>query len=88
MEFDDIEVTNRGTRYRLKVFTGYFRWILAETGWGPGYGEWIQLDSDSVAWSYIREKMPKLAERDGDRAGWVKAFSEAGVEIFGWEPVE
>ena len=54
-----------------------------ESGWGQGYGEWIKLDQSSVAWNYIAEKMPIMGKRKGDKPGWIMAFAEAGLEVFG-----
>jgi hypothetical protein len=89
------EAIHASTVYRLHVIdepvmetwditVNWTRYILAETGWERGHGEWITLSEDSIAWSYIAEKMPQLAQRIGDRPGWVKAFALAGVEVFGW----
>lgn len=80
-----VEVHHRGTRYVANVahaMGGGFL-IAAETGWGSNYGEWIVLGQASVAWSYLREKMPELTKREGDKAGWTKVFALIGVEVFG-----
>jgi hypothetical protein len=79
--------THASTVYRIHVVETHenFRdstFILAETGWDSGHGEWIQIDVGSIAWSYIAEKMPLLAKREGDRVGWTMAFALAGIEVF------
>jgi hypothetical protein len=73
-------VTNAGTVYTIYKFPGFY---LVESGWGQGYGEWIKLDQSSVAWNYIAEKMPIMGKREGDKSGWIMAFAEAGLEVFG-----
>lgn len=52
-----------------------------ETGWGSGYGQWVMLYEDSIAWPYLTEKMPGL--RDGDKPGLINLFAKAGLEVFG-----
>lgn len=86
---ETFSVTNAGTVYRIHVasisregseYPAVF--FMLETGWGSGYGEWIRLDVDSIAWTYLAEKMPEMARREGDKPGWVKVFKAAGVEVF------
>lgn len=87
-----VEVVNRSTRYRIHVwhpdpvralFEGGPTFLMLETGWEGGCGEWIRLNEDSIHWSYLAEKVPALADREGDKEGWVKAFAKAGIEVFG-----
>jgi hypothetical protein len=80
-----IEVTNAGTVYRIHAHdAGYgVTYLALETGWGSGYGEWIRLNETEIHWSYLAEKMPIMAQREGDKPGWVKAFAAAGIEVFG-----
>lgn len=94
MSYYKAEVANRGTMYRIHhvvpdavqaLMEGGPVLVLCETGWGMGYGEWMTIHGESIAWSYVAEKMPELARRDGDREGWVKAFAAVGITIFGWE---
>ena len=83
---------NAGTVYRLHVAvierplrdsTFEDTFLMCETGWGSGYGEWIRLDTDEIAWNYLSEKMPGLARFGGDKPGWIMAFAKAGVRVFG-----
>jgi len=52
-----------------------------ETGWGSGYGQWILLDTPTIAWVYLAEKLPGL--REGDKPGMIALFAKAGLEVFG-----
>jgi hypothetical protein len=77
-----------GTHYVLWRLTtgmlprgGYSHIWAVETGWGSGYGQWIQLDVPDIAWSYLTEKMPGL--REGDKPGLIALFKKAGLEVFG-----
>lgn len=88
------KVTNRGTVYTIHytypdsvaaLFDGGPGFYMLETGWSGNNGEWIRLAENRIAWSYLAEKMPRMARLDGDREGWVKAFAEAGVEVFNWK---
>ena len=71
-----------GTHYVLwrAVVDGGLLWCV-ETGWGSGYGQWVHIDVESVAWNYLTEKMPGL--REGDKPGLVALFAKAGLEVFG-----
>jgi hypothetical protein len=77
--------TNAGTVYRLHRAidgkTPQRRFFMLEVGWGSGYGEWIMLDIETIAWSYLVEKMPRL--REGDKPGWKLVLAQAGIEVFG-----
>jgi hypothetical protein len=86
------EAHNAGTVYRIHytypdsvqaLFEGGPGIYMLESGWGSNYGEWIELASNSIAWSYLAEKMPKMAHSKGDKPGWIMAFAKAGVEVFG-----
>lgn len=79
------EATNAATRYVLRSvdLDSGETLVCAETDWGGHHGEWILLGEHSVAWSYIAEKMPRLARLDGDKPGWIKAFAAAGIRVFG-----
>lgn len=80
------EVANRGTMYRLHRVEGRgYRFFLLESGYGNNYGEWIRLEGADIAWSYLAEKMPRMARLDGDIEGWVKVFAMAGIKVFNWE---
>jgi hypothetical protein len=78
-------VTNAGAVYEVTAVNGETeRWFLACTGMsGYNHGEWIRLGADSVAWSYLTEKMPGLARfGNADKPGWIMAFAQAGLEVF------
>jgi len=78
------QVENAATIYKLHHIeeNGADFFILHTSGWS-NCGEWISLGTDSIAWSYLTEKMPGLATHPGDKAGWVLVFAKAGVEVFG-----
>jgi hypothetical protein len=77
-------VTNAATVYRIHVITlPQAQLVCAETGWSQGHGEWVMLLDDSVAWTYLTEKMPSLARHEGDKPGWIMAFAKARIEVFG-----
>jgi hypothetical protein len=78
-----LTLDNDGTHYVMHdlMLTNGDHLICVETGWGSGYGQWIHLDLDSIAWSYLTEKMPGL--RDGDKPGYKMMFAKAGIEVFG-----
>jgi len=85
---------NRGTIYTIHytypdsiaaLFDGGPGYYMLETDWGANHGEWIRLAENKIAWSYLAEKMPRMAQRSGDTEGWVMAFAQAGVEVFNWK---
>lgn len=57
------------------------RIVCVETGWGSEYGQWMMLDTDSIAWNYLTEKMPGM--REGDKPGYKLLFEKINVEVFG-----
>lgn len=79
-----IQVENAGTVYRIHVVTLplHDQLFMCETGWGSGFGQWVRLDVNKIAWTYLTEKMPALAKYPGDKPGWFMAFAKAGVEVF------
>ena len=78
------EVTNKGTIYRVhRVDALHRRFWLVMSGFGNNYGEWIEVHGDTIAWSYLAEKMPRMARLDGDKPGWIMVFAKAGLEVFG-----
>jgi len=88
MTFFAAKVEHRGTIYRIHytypdsaaaLFWGGPGFYMLETGWSQNHGEWILLPGNTVAWSYLAEKLPGM--REGDKEGWVLAFREAGVEV-------
>lgn len=95
MTFETYSVEHRATVYRIHVFVVPRRgsdfdmtYILAESGWDTGHGEWIRLDVNSIAVSYLAEKMPETWQRQGDHGGWKRVFAKAGIEVFGTEEDE
>lgn len=82
-------VWNRGTAYgitRIDVphtSTGPRVYVLATTGIGMTYGEWVELwSTDSIAWTYLAETLPNLERFGSDKEGWIKAFAAIGIEVF------
>jgi hypothetical protein len=90
-QYESFQVEHRATIYRIHVLEVYNvegggvarRFVLAESGWGPNYGEWMSLNEDKIARSYLAEKMPLTWKREGDWDGWKMVFDKAGIEVFG-----
>jgi hypothetical protein len=80
-------VEHRGTEYKMTVvIDDRYRYVmLANRSGSNNNGEWLRLavDHESIAWSYLKEKMPELAKHPGDKEGWVMVFKMAGIEVFG-----
>ena len=82
--FTEYKALNAGTVYQLAVIDhGELGiWLLFSSGFGGlNYGQWVHINHRAIAWSYITEKCPALANK-GDEAGWIMALAGAGLDIF------
>ena len=62
-------------------------YLLFADRWENHNGDWLKLpgypDGNSIAWSYLTEKVPGLRTHEGDKEGWIMVLKEAGIEVFG-----